>query len=248
MKKILSFIVSIAMFLSVCSSLAFVRNNVSAIIPCDLSTILRKRTTVECVRGVVDECMKRGRNWKAPLDRWDNTALHLACQYQDHNVFDFLLQSLSSYAERRAMVRATNKNSSTPLHFLAYGEVGDIETAKLLLAYGADIEAKENTKKDTPLIYAVRHHHIDLVKFFIRQGANVTYCNNGGDNVLHVAAYNSALQCLQYILMFPEVRAMINLPNNCGSTPIQEAINQGNTAARDILVANGAVMPTPPTV
>jgi predicted Zn-dependent protease len=59
----------------------------------------------------------------------------------------------------------------------------DVEQAKLLIAEGADVDAKwgdthttekENIADDTPLYYAVDSNNMDLVKLLIEAGADVS--------------------------------------------------------------------------
>lgn len=59
----------------------------------------------------------------------------------------------------------------TILHDMA--QKGNIPKAKLLLEYGANINAVEEEYQSTPLGMATRWGHIDMVKFLLEQGADL---------------------------------------------------------------------------
>lgn len=61
------------------------------------------------------------------------------------------------------------------LHLAA--QLGDTESAELLLSRGADLEAVCRSVGSTPLKYAVFFAHIPMVRFLLSKGADV---NNKG--------------------------------------------------------------------
>lgn len=69
------------------------------------------------------------------------------------------------------------KECPTPLHLSARN--GHVQTAKLLLEYGANINATD-INGESPLIYAVREQHADMVDFLISEGADVNQADKKG--------------------------------------------------------------------
>jgi ankyrin repeat protein len=63
----------------------------------------------------------------------------------------------------------------------------DIETAKLLIENGADVNAKNNYNGWTPLIKAVWDGHIKIAKLLLEHGADVNAKNNAGETALAIA-------------------------------------------------------------
>ena len=79
-----------------------------------------------------------------------------------------------------ADVNALNQQGKTPLHEAV--EVNCVEVAKLLLDYGADLNAKTGDEGHNALYYAVMHGHIEMTKFLMDQGADLEATSVGGRN------------------------------------------------------------------
>lgn len=74
-------------------------------------------------------------------------ALHLATVKNDIKIMKILLDSLADENLRKKYLEQADKEGMRPLHIASY--YGKEEAVKLLVGYGADIEAKaENNKKD----------------------------------------------------------------------------------------------------
>ena len=67
-----------------------------------------------------------------------------------------IVQLLLAHPEGRASVNVGDKDENTPLHVAA--EHGHVEVARLLIKYGAQVDAK-NDDEDTPLINAAYDGH-----------------------------------------------------------------------------------------
>uniref|UniRef100_A0A0G4G3A7 Uncharacterized protein n=1 Tax=Chromera velia CCMP2878 TaxID=1169474 RepID=A0A0G4G3A7_9ALVE len=129
------------------------------------------------------------------------TALHLACIHNEHEVLAFLLsrgadihakeyyehtglhitllyghrESTQVLLDRGARVDTRNLVGHTPLHYavLPYpGKQNASEVVELLLARGADMEAKD-TGTLTVLLTAVLYGSVEMVKLLLDRGANI---------------------------------------------------------------------------
>ena len=49
---------------------------------------------------------------------------------------------------------------------------GNIEAVKVLLSHGADVNAKENYRGQTALMWAAAEHHAEVVKVLLEHGAD----------------------------------------------------------------------------
>lgn len=58
----------------------------------------------------------------------------------------------------------------TPLH--RFAETDDVENAALFLAHGAEIDARDEEFRSTPLAWAARKGHARMVEFLLRHGAH----------------------------------------------------------------------------
>ncbi|MFZ0535804.1 MAG: ankyrin repeat domain-containing protein [Candidatus Sulfotelmatobacter sp.] len=76
---------------------------------------------------------------------------------------------------------------------------GDIGAVRVLLANGADLEAKDD-RGDTPMIVAVNDHNIAMVKLLLEKGADVSVRNNYEETALTEAATSFDPEMLRIIL------------------------------------------------
>jgi len=63
-----------------------------------------------------------------------------------------------------------NWHDFTLLHDIGF--TGDVEKAKLLLDFGAEIDAIDEEYYSTPLGYAAHFGHLELVKLLLERGAD----------------------------------------------------------------------------
>ncbi len=87
--------------------------------------------------------------------------------------------------ERRPLQGDVNEDGFTPLHRAA--QEGHKELAELLLAKGADVNAK-TTDGATPLHRAAHYGHQQLAELLLAKGADVNAKSIDGVTPVHVAA------------------------------------------------------------
>ncbi|KAJ6233251.1 ankyrin repeat-containing [Anaeramoeba flamelloides] len=122
-----------------------------------------------------------------------NSLIHKAAKEKDQKEVVRILKQNSSEAQ------TIDKFGRTPLHISA--EMGDISTIKILLNYGANINAL-SFNKNTPLFTAIKKDHIDAVKFLVKKGAEINI-NERADvilSALHLAVERDNLQIVKYLL------------------------------------------------
>ena len=94
--------------------------------------------------------------------------------------------------------KVTDQDNNTPLIIAAAN--GDLESAKQLVSYRANINAK-NKYGMTPLLYAVKGKYWDMAEYLISNGANVNSSNIYGQNALFWAAYHGNADLVHDLLM-----------------------------------------------
>ncbi|KAJ6227061.1 ankyrin repeat [Anaeramoeba flamelloides] len=122
---------------------------------------------------------------------------------------DSLIHKAAKEKNQKEVLRILKQNSleaqnidkfgKTPLHISA--EMGDIPTIKILLNYGANINAL-SFNKNPPLYTAIKEDHIDTVKFLVKKGAEINI-NERADVVLsalHLAVERDNLPIVKYLL------------------------------------------------
>jgi len=110
---------------------------------------------------------------------------------------------------------------------------GDIETIKLLLAEGVDIEDKTNRLGSTPLMIAAQQSNgsssIETVRFLLEAGANVNATNNYGETALTLTVDSTiTTSSKETVRLLLEYGADVNQPNNNGATPLIFASRYSN--------------------
>jgi ankyrin repeat protein/predicted TIM-barrel fold metal-dependent hydrolase len=119
----------------------------------------------------------------------------------------------------------TKVHGCTPLHCAA--RYGHKEVAELLIAKGADVNAKD-TRGRTPIDLAINQDRKEMAKLLASKSGNVS---------LHTAAYIGDLQRVQ---KFIAEGANIDANDQKGQTALYYAAKAGQIEVAKLLIANGA--------
>lgn len=117
-------------------------------------------------------------------------------------------------------------------------EIKNKNTEKIKQIIDKDISLLEipNIKGSTPLTVAASFGHTEIVKYFIKKGANINACNNYGNTPLHYAAWASDFDSFKALR---ENGAILDIKNTQGQTPLQYACMGGNLEIFKYCVSNG---------
>jgi ankyrin repeat protein len=113
---------------------------------------------------------------------------------------------------------------------------GDRSTARVLLAGGIDVNARE-ADGTTALLWAVHHGDVDLVEQLLRAGAQVAAANRFGATPLGEAAVLGHTALIQALL---RAGADPRAANPDGQTPLMAVARTGNIEAATVLLDAGA--------
>jgi cytohesin len=113
---------------------------------------------------------------------------------------------------------------------------GKVETLRLLLAGGADVNGKSDAGA-TPLHAAATWGHRDITELLLAKGADATAKDGNGWTPLHFTA-NGDHKHLSVLLI--EKGAAVNAKALNGLTPLHVAAVWGHTSVATVLVAHGA--------
>lgn len=107
----------------------------------------------------------------------------------------------------------------TPLHNAAYFEKADC--ARLLLKYGADINATESWGQ-TPVLLAAQKGSATLLRLLIDHGALIDVVSKvQSESPLHACCKCQNLECVQLLL---DAGGDVTIRNGAGQTPLHESM------------------------
>ena len=173
------------------------------------------------------------------------TEVYQAARDGSSNLTD-LLKRLKP-EQRKTVLETKIKDGShfvTPLIIAAHN--GHLNSVKILLRYGADIETRGTLKiKDqviegcTPLWAAAVTGFLDVVKLLIEQNADVDGRTQTGSTPLRAAAHEGHLDVVRCLV---ESGADLNAQMNEGDTPLMVACYFGHLSVVTYLINKGAFM------
>jgi hypothetical protein len=136
----------------------------------------------------------------------------------------------SLLAEKPKLINAEDKNGFTPMHFAA-GQ-GHKDVAELLIAKGADVNAKSKEGYTTPLHFAALKGSKEVAELLIAKGADVNAKSKKGYTALHFAAGKGQTEVAELLIA---KGADVNAKSETDETPLHYAAYWGQTEAAELL-------------
>ncbi|XP_075697725.1 nuclear factor NF-kappa-B p100 subunit [Rhinoderma darwinii] len=119
------------------------------------------------------------------LDRYGNSALHLAVQAEDVKMLQVLLEK--TFSGYKTLLNMPDYNGLYPIHWAV--KVKSEKCLEHLVRSGADVNAAERKSGRSPLHIAVEMDNLNLAICLVtRLGADVNAQTFGGNTPLHLAA------------------------------------------------------------
>ncbi|EAW16815.1 ankyrin repeat domain-containing protein [Aspergillus fischeri NRRL 181] len=117
---------------------------------------------------------------------------------------------------------------------------GDIETMRLLLDHGAQINQRYpyyHEYDGTPLMNAWRSGNTDAVIFLLERGADLDFHNGGGVTILSEVSRNNDEEVVKLLL---EMGVQVDPKDHFGATPLAYAVEKGFLGITEKLIKAGA--------
>lgn len=139
-------------------------------------------------------------------------------------------------AQNRELVSAYSHDGWTPLHLAAF--FGNAEIAEILLANGADAQARSrNNMQNTPLHAAAAGRHNELVSVLLAHNADVNARQHGGWTPLHAAAQNGDSELARLLIA---VGADVKARAENNQSALDLAMQKGHGEMVELLEQHGA--------
>ena len=155
------------------------------------------------------------------------SVLHLAVWFGDLPSTSTLIKDLSMPISIRS------KNNQTPLSLAA--AKGYIEILNLLLEYGADLEAKDDSGM-TPILCAAHNGQVIVWLILKAKGSNIWVKDNSGNSAAHLASTKNQVKMLR-VLQSQDFN--LEEPNSQGQSPIHKACEFNSLDAIEFLLSQG---------
>ena len=157
-----------------------------------------------------------------------------------------LLKRLKTEQRKTALETKTKDGSHFVTPLIIAARNGHLNSVKILLQYGADIEARGTLKTGdeviegcTPLWAAADTGHLDVVRLLIKRNADVDGRTSSGSTPLRVAAHEGHLDVVRCLV---ESGADVNARNDYESTPLMAACYFGHLSVVTYLIDKGALV------
>lgn len=210
---------------------------------------------------MVDLLLESGCDVNLQSDRY-RTALHMAVWNNNSDVVRMLLRTgcdvnireiygdtpvmlcarrgyaniLKLLLEAGGQVDIRSQEKDTALHYAA--RHGHADCVQILLNQQPDTEAM-TIWGNTPLSFAVFFKHTNAARALIEFGADVFVQDRSNKTLLHYAATNDMLECLELLLNHRLCPDVIDVS---GNTPLIDAIRENHVKAATILIRRGCNM------
>jgi len=163
-----------------------------------------------------------------PSGSENNIPLTLACWKGHTKVVELLLEHKSNIEHR-------NKAGCTPL-MLASRE-GHVDTTRLLLKKGAEINTPSGSNDDTPLTLACWKGHVEVVDLLLKHSSKGDHQTKTGCTPLMEATREGHVAVAEQLLLHG---ADVELPDNYGQSPLFMACWKGHKDVAELLLENVA--------
>jgi len=157
-----------------------------------------------------------------------NTPLHLAA-------LDGRARAVELLVRAGAPVDQLTTDGWTPL--LHASQLGELDTARVLLDLGANVNFRSTNYGNSPLHRAANFGYIDMANLLIARGAQVSIRNNSNNTPLHRAVNGDYPDMVELLIANG---AEVNIRNDYGRTPLKIATEGDYRKCGRILRDHGA--------
>jgi ankyrin repeat protein len=179
--------------------------------------------------AVMDAIIAKAPNFELK-NKQGMTALWYAIENDDEGL-------VTKFLKAGANPNAEDKDGDVPLSFVS--QKGNINIARILLSYKADIKAKSKKDGYTPIMFAAQNADRKFIELLLKEGAEINAVDNKGMNSLYRAIGANKTDNFNCLI---ENKIAINLASTDGQgiTPLMAAVYVKNKDMVESLIKKGA--------
>ena len=205
--------------------------------------VIAARNNLKALKFLYEEAVSRQLDVKSILqlqavDRDGLTPIHLAARKGSYDVLDFMISKATEHGLKPQNVfRYLSEKESTPLHFAV--ESNSLEIVRILLKFGAS-PVTTSRKQSPPIHLACSQNKLSMVEEMVEQCGNeiLNSKNEEGQTPLHSSS--SLMGGKQLISFLLSKGSLLDAQDTNGHTPLQVAVQFGNVASVEQLLASGS--------
>ncbi|XP_028391797.1 transient receptor potential cation channel subfamily A member 1-like [Dendronephthya gigantea] len=190
----------------------------------------------DILRYLIEEA-KKGNSMNtvpAKMDNSENTPIKLAAVRKLEESFKILLESTTSEGDIFSAHLIHNVDFQVLKKGLLSWREKNPETLACLL--------KGDYKEDQPFLEAAKKGNIQLLEFFLEEGANYLQRAPNDQTAIHFAVLSGKLAAVEFLLKRKEFLEMINFTDDVNISAAGYATQSGNAEILRCLLENGAKM------
>jgi ankyrin repeat protein len=170
------------------------------------------------------------------------SALMLAAGYGQAKFIEALFKYPDNKVEVDAVVTEGKNKGKSALMLATLGDDGidsSESVIKALIENGANVNSKEPTQGDTPLIMVIQKNRTHLIKSLISAKADITLANNRGLTPLMMTVIHNRQHFLYHLSAFFNP-TFLDVVNEDGETALMLAVKAGHLEMVNALIEAGA--------
>ncbi|KAH3851293.1 hypothetical protein DPMN_093773, partial [Dreissena polymorpha] len=197
-----------------------------------LKTPLSWAVTIKCPRYAL-KLMNKGADMKI-VDHDEYNPFQLAIQRRQKDTVTAML-------EADPKISSVKDGKGVPPLVMAV-KSGNLEMARLLLAYEADVNLAEDRTNRTAVYHAIRNKHLDLLDLLLQYKPDLDTVDCDGRSILHLICENSDIRYFHKVTSLrPHFsQKIMEQTVDDNHTPLIEACKNGNAEQVKHLLEDGA--------
>ncbi|XP_071085969.1 kinase D-interacting substrate of 220 kDa-like [Haliotis cracherodii] len=172
--------------------------------------------------------------------RWRRSKQALGGETGNADEGDNLIDSRNTTAVDTSPSAASDSDFQTPdTDLIVACKQGKLQRVRDILDKSSEDIDKKDCGGMTPVMWAARRGHIEVLDLLVKKGADVSLKDKVGHNILHWACYGRNFAMVKYVLSLNKVD--INNTGLDGRTPAMFAARQGYMKLFELLVSKGGL-------